>query len=159
MNNSPECPCVAVPQGHEDHLIPYSVVQPVHIQAKRPVIFSPSILSRGLIERLLQPAESALMYDTCSPGKWTEITLFATGQLKIQQNRSFSTSCHLTHSKICFLWFAEPIVASERQDKTVFLLDSCSPDHTQGIRLQAIEEIISQVIKIHHLNVLSSGVA
>lgn len=76
MNKSPECSCVAVAQGHEDHLIPYSVVQPVHIQKKRPVIFSPSILSRGLIERLLQPAESALMYDTCSPGKWTAITLY-----------------------------------------------------------------------------------
>eukprot|EP00066_Takifugu_rubripes_P012733 XP_011601999.1 PREDICTED: caspase recruitment domain-containing protein 10 isoform X1 [Takifugu rubripes] len=90
---------------HEEHLIPYSVVQPVHIQTKRPVIFSPSILSRGLIERLMQPAESGLMFDTCSP---------------------------------------EPILASERQDKTVFLLDSCSSDNPQGIRLQSLQEVISQ---------------
>uniref|UniRef100_A0A3Q3VWX8 Guanylate kinase-like domain-containing protein n=1 Tax=Mola mola TaxID=94237 RepID=A0A3Q3VWX8_MOLML len=52
---------------HEDHLIPYSVVQPVQIQTKRPVIFSPSLFSRGLIERLLQPAGSALKFDTCQP--------------------------------------------------------------------------------------------
>lgn len=83
MNPSPECPCVVVTQGYEEHLIPYSVVQPVHIQTKRPVIFSPSILSRGLIERLMQPAESGLMFDTCSPGMWTSIIIFfATGRPK-----------------------------------------------------------------------------
>lgn len=76
MTNSPDCPCLAVPQGHEEHLIPYSMVQPVYVQTKRPVIFSPSILSRGLIERLLQPAESGLMFDTCSPGTCTAITLY-----------------------------------------------------------------------------------
>ncbi|KAM3598842.1 uncharacterized protein V6R79_023224 [Siganus canaliculatus] len=52
---------------HEEPLIPYSVVQPVHVQTKRPIIFSPSLLSRGLIERLLQPAESGLKFDTCQP--------------------------------------------------------------------------------------------
>lgn len=98
MNYWPECPCVVVTQGHEEHLIPYSVVQPVHIQTKRPVIFSPSILSRGLIERLMQPAESGLMFDTCSPGMWTSITLFCNRKAKIQQNnRVFPASCHLTH--------------------------------------------------------------
>ncbi|CAF91731.1 unnamed protein product, partial [Tetraodon nigroviridis] len=105
MKNSPQCVCLTVPEGHEEHLIPYSVVQPVHVQTKRPVIFSPSILSRGLIERLLQPAESGLKFDTCLP---------------------------------------EPILASERRDKTVFLLDSCSPENTQGIRLQSIQEVIGQ---------------
>lgn len=53
--------------GHEDHLIPYSVVQPVQVHGRRPVIFSPSLLSRRLIERLLQPAESGLNYNTCPP--------------------------------------------------------------------------------------------
>uniref|UniRef100_A0A3P8SYU6 Guanylate kinase-like domain-containing protein n=1 Tax=Amphiprion percula TaxID=161767 RepID=A0A3P8SYU6_AMPPE len=52
---------------HEEHLIPYSLVQPVQVQTKRPVIFSPSLLSRGLIERLLQPAESGLKFNTCPP--------------------------------------------------------------------------------------------
>uniref|UniRef100_A0A3Q0QY82 Guanylate kinase-like domain-containing protein n=1 Tax=Amphilophus citrinellus TaxID=61819 RepID=A0A3Q0QY82_AMPCI len=54
---------------HEDHLIPYSLVQPVQVQTKRPVIFSPSLLSCGLIERLLQPAESGLKFNTCQPDK------------------------------------------------------------------------------------------
>ncbi|KAM8824125.1 caspase recruitment domain-containing protein 10 isoform 1-T1 [Synchiropus picturatus] len=87
---------------HEEHLIPYSLVQPVTLQKKRPVIFSPSLLSRGLIERLMQPAESGLKFDTCPP---------------------------------------EPIEASERRDRRVFLLDQ---DETLGIRLQTIQDVISQ---------------
>lgn len=59
---------VSAMPGHEDHLIPYSLVQPVQVKTKRPVIFSPSLLSRGLIERLLQPAESGLKFNTCQPG-------------------------------------------------------------------------------------------
>ncbi|XP_033944307.1 caspase recruitment domain-containing protein 10 isoform X2 [Pseudochaenichthys georgianus] len=90
---------------HEEHLIPYSLVQPVQVQTKRPVIFSPSLLSRGLIERLLQPAESGLKFNTCPP---------------------------------------EPIQASERRDKKVFLLDSSIPEQALGIRLQSIQEVISQ---------------
>ncbi|KAI4822687.1 hypothetical protein KUCAC02_008219 [Chaenocephalus aceratus] len=90
---------------HEEHLIPYSLVQPVQVQTKRPVIFSPSLLSRGLIERLLQPAESGLKFNTCPP---------------------------------------EPIQASEKRDKKVFLLDSSIPEQALGIRLQSIQEVISQ---------------
>ncbi|XP_029293657.1 caspase recruitment domain-containing protein 10 [Cottoperca gobio] len=90
---------------HEEHLIPYSLVQPVQVQTKRPVIFSPSLLSCGLIERLLQPAESGLKFNTCPP---------------------------------------EPIQASERRDKRVFLLESCSPEQALGIRLQSIQDVISQ---------------
>ncbi|XP_061702184.1 LOW QUALITY PROTEIN: caspase recruitment domain-containing protein 10 [Syngnathoides biaculeatus] len=52
---------------HEEHLIPYSLVAPVKVQSKRPIIFSPSLLSRGLIERLMQPVESGLRYNTCAP--------------------------------------------------------------------------------------------
>ncbi|XP_049331750.1 caspase recruitment domain-containing protein 10-like [Astyanax mexicanus] len=52
---------------HEDQLIPYSLVQPVEVDCKRPVVFSPSLLSRRLIERLLQPAESGLHFNTCQP--------------------------------------------------------------------------------------------
>ncbi|XP_060946543.1 caspase recruitment domain-containing protein 10 isoform X3 [Limanda limanda] len=90
---------------HDEHLIPYSLVQPVQVQTKRPVIFSPSLLSRGLIERLLQPATSGLSFNTCPP---------------------------------------EPVQESERQDKSVFLLDSCSPDQALGVRLESIQEVISQ---------------
>ncbi|KAK1785708.1 hypothetical protein P4O66_019053 [Electrophorus voltai] len=52
---------------YEEHLIPYSLVQPVRAESRRPVVFSPSLLSRGLIERLLQPAESGLHFNTCQP--------------------------------------------------------------------------------------------
>lgn len=90
---------------HEDHLIPYTLVQPVKVQTKRPVIFSPSLLSRRLIEKLLQPAESGLNFNTCSP---------------------------------------EPIQASEQKDKRIFLLDSCSPEQALGIRLESIQDVISQ---------------
>ncbi|XP_075888337.1 caspase recruitment domain-containing protein 10 isoform X2 [Nelusetta ayraudi] len=90
---------------HEDHLIPYSVVKPVAVQTKRPVIFSPSILSRRLIERLLQPSESGLMFNTCQP---------------------------------------EPIPASERRDRSVFLLDSCGSEQAVGIRLQSVQDVMDQ---------------
>ncbi|XP_024920068.1 caspase recruitment domain-containing protein 10 isoform X2 [Cynoglossus semilaevis] len=52
---------------HEEHLIPYSLVQPVEVQTKRPVIFTPSLLSHGLIQRLLQLTRSDLTFDTCAP--------------------------------------------------------------------------------------------
>lgn len=58
--------CVFV--GHEEQLIPFSLVQMVGVFSKRPVVFSPSILSRGIIERLLQPAQSGLDFNTCHPG-------------------------------------------------------------------------------------------
>ncbi|XP_062843624.1 caspase recruitment domain-containing protein 10-like [Trichomycterus rosablanca] len=91
---------------NEEHPIPYSLVQPVHVESKRPVIFSPSVLSRGLIERLLQPADSGLYFNTCQP---------------------------------------EPIAVSERDDKSVFMLDHThTSDHTLGIRLQSIQEVIDQ---------------
>uniref|UniRef100_A0A672RGR0 Caspase recruitment domain-containing protein 11-like n=1 Tax=Sinocyclocheilus grahami TaxID=75366 RepID=A0A672RGR0_SINGR len=52
---------------HDEQLIPFSLVQMVGIFSKRPVVFSPSILSRRIIERLLQPAESGLDFNTCHP--------------------------------------------------------------------------------------------
>lgn len=88
---------------HEETLIPYSMVQPVPVQSKRPVIFSPSILSHGIIERLLRPADSGLNFNTCHP---------------------------------------EPIPTSEQHDKKVLMFHSCQQG--LGIRLQSIQEIISQ---------------
>ncbi|XP_011476805.1 caspase recruitment domain-containing protein 10 isoform X2 [Oryzias latipes] len=90
---------------HEEHLIPYSLVRPIKVETKRPVIFAPSLLSRGLIERLLQPAESGLRFSACQP---------------------------------------EPIQASDRQNKMVFVLDSSNPEQAQGIRLQSILDVVSQ---------------
>ncbi|XP_050959536.1 caspase recruitment domain-containing protein 10 isoform X1 [Labeo rohita] len=52
---------------HEEQLIPFSLVHMVQVFSKRPVVFSPSLLSRGIIERLLQPAESGLDFNTCHP--------------------------------------------------------------------------------------------
>ncbi|XP_023685632.2 caspase recruitment domain-containing protein 10 isoform X1 [Paramormyrops kingsleyae] len=56
-------------QRQEENLIPYSLVQLEHVSSRRPVIFSPSILSHRLIERLLQPAESGLDFNTCPPAE------------------------------------------------------------------------------------------
>lgn len=70
--------------------------------------------------------------------------------------KKFLTLAAAWHAAICFPWFAESILASERRHKTVFLLDSYSPEHSEGIRLQSIQEVISQVNKINHLSVLSS---
>ncbi|CAL8271001.1 unnamed protein product [Lota lota] len=89
----------------EEQLIPYSLVQPVQVETKRPVIFSPSLLSRGLIERLLQPALSQLEFNTCPP---------------------------------------EPIPATERRQNHVFMLNPSAPEDSLGIRLQSIQDIISQ---------------
>lgn len=142
--------CVPVPSGHEEHLIPYSVVQPVQVQTKRPVIFSPSLLSHGLIERLLQPAESGLKFNTCQHGMCTASTLHHTHDAPnaSEQTSASSLDYHVIHhSLLGFLWFAEPILASERRDKRVFLLDSCSPEQALGIRLQSIQDVISQVMK------------
>lgn len=145
--------CEPVPSGHEDHLIPYSVVQPVQIQTKRPVIFSPSLFSRGLIERLLQPAGSALKFDTCQPGKCPPGTHFITHMiLHTPANKQvivqFTTTWCTT---VCFLCFAEPIPASGRREKTVFLLEPCGPEQALGIRLQSIQDVISQVMKKSHI--------
>ncbi|XP_064170686.1 caspase recruitment domain-containing protein 10 [Anguilla rostrata] len=90
---------------HEENLIPYSMVQKVSVLSKRPVIFSPSLLSRGLIERLLQPAESGLAFNTCQP---------------------------------------EPISAADRKDRRVFPLNPSSSGQPLGVRLESIQEVISQ---------------
>ncbi|TRY88399.1 hypothetical protein DNTS_018305 [Danionella cerebrum] len=53
--------------GHEEQLVPFSLVQKVCVSSRRPVIISPSLLSRAIIERLLQPADSGLEFNTCQP--------------------------------------------------------------------------------------------
>lgn len=122
-------------------MIPYSVVQPVWVQTKRPVIFSPSILSRGLIERLLQPAQSGLTFDTCSPG--TRLSRRPSSAAGTAEKKRNKRAPPLTATRLPL--FAEPIPAPERRDKAVFLLDPCSPEQAEGVRLQAIQEVISQV--------------
>ncbi|XP_018593880.2 caspase recruitment domain-containing protein 10 [Scleropages formosus] len=89
----------------EENLIPYSLVEPVVVTSRRPVIFSPSVLSRGLIERLLQPADSGLDFNTCHP---------------------------------------EPISTADQRDKRVFLLSPQSTETVYGIRVESIQDVISQ---------------
>ena len=88
---------VPVPTGHEEQLIPYSLVQPMQVQTKRPVIFSPSLLSRGLIERLLQPAESGLNFNTCPPGMHRAHTQTHTHLLT---DTKFQTLTHSVNKKV-----------------------------------------------------------
>ncbi|CAL9693660.1 unnamed protein product [Knipowitschia caucasica] len=90
---------------HEEHLIPYSLVKPFQIQTKRPVVFSPCLLSRRLIEKLIQPADSSLNFSTCPP---------------------------------------KHIPVTEREDKKVFLLNSYTTEQALGVRVQSIQDIISQ---------------
>lgn len=102
-----------VPSGHEDHLIPYSVVQPVQVQTQRPVIFSPSLLSRGLIERLLQPAESGLKFNTCPPGTRTAHSLIhphdTPNTVKLREQKDDSSfDHHMIHHSLLFTLF--PVV-------------------------------------------------
>lgn len=55
----------------------------------------------------------------------------------------------ITSSFFFCLLSPEPIPALERQDKKVFLLDTCSPEQPMGIQLGSIQEVISQVLKRH----------
>ncbi|KAJ8387567.1 hypothetical protein AAFF_G00152630 [Aldrovandia affinis] len=105
IGSSPQQVLYTLSHRHEENLIPYSVVQWIPVQSRRPVIFCPSLLSRGLIERLLQPAESGLDFNTCQP---------------------------------------EPISAADKQDKRVFLLDPSTSEQALGVRLESIQDVISQ---------------
>lgn len=119
-------------------MIPYSVVQPVHIQTKRPVIFSPSILSHGLIERLLQPAESGLMFNTCLPGTCTTNRLH---QPHVAPNASKQTSdssfdYHMIHhSLLSVVCRAYSGFRETRQDSVPigFLQSRAGSGHTAAV--------------------------
>ncbi|KPP66867.1 hypothetical protein Z043_114590 [Scleropages formosus] len=107
--------------GQEENLIPYSLVEPVVVTSRRPVIFSPSVLSRGLIERLLQPADSGLDFNTCHPGKRTPET---------------GTAWHPP--------LPTPLRTADQRDKRVFLLSPQSTETVYGIRVESIQDVISQ---------------
>lgn len=134
---------VPVPSGHEEHLIPYSVVQPVQVQTKRPVIFSPSLLSRGLIERLLQPAESGLKFNTCPPGMRTANILIHTHKNtdKVSEQKDDSScSHHMIHHSLLFYLFpavcrAYPGFRETRQESVLvgFLQSRAGSGHTAAV--------------------------
>ncbi len=137
--------CVPAPSGHEEHLIPYSVVQPVQVQTQRPVIFSPSLLSRGLIERLLQPAESGLKFNTCPPGMHTAHTFIYphdapnTDKLS-EQNSNSSFEHHMIHHSLLFPLFpvvfrAYPAFRETRQESVLvgFLQSRAGSGHTAAV--------------------------
>lgn len=97
--------CVCLCSGHEEHLIPYSMVQPIQVKTKRPVIFSPSLLSRGLIERLLQPAESGLDFNTCQPGTHTHMQthmVIYIVSLHTQISEALVACLLSLHDRLCF---------------------------------------------------------
>uniref|UniRef100_A0A3Q2XLX9 Guanylate kinase-like domain-containing protein n=1 Tax=Hippocampus comes TaxID=109280 RepID=A0A3Q2XLX9_HIPCM len=81
-----KCVCACIDLGQEEHLIPYSLVQPVKVGSKRPVIFSPSLLSRGLIERMMQPVDSGLQYNTCAPGRSQIMRIIPTTNAKTDKH-------------------------------------------------------------------------
>lgn len=111
---------VAVLSGHEEQLNPYSVVQPMQVEAKRPVIFSPSLLSHGLIERLLQPAESGLKFNTCPPGTYTACELHlshnAPNASKVKGDSSIDH--RLTASYLCSVSFGLQSLSRLQRDET-----------------------------------------
>lgn len=128
-------------------MIPYSLVQPVQVQTKRPVIFSPSLLSRGLIERLLQPAESGLNFNTCPPGMMIANTHLFTHMksqtLTNSTNKKVDNSSfdhHMIHPILLFHLFpvvprAYPGFRETRQERVLvgFLQSRAGSGHTAAV--------------------------
>ncbi|XP_075036000.1 caspase recruitment domain-containing protein 11 isoform X2 [Mixophyes fleayi] len=48
------------------NLVPYSLVQPIHSEKRKPVLFAPSILAKTIIQKLLN-SSGALEFNTCKP--------------------------------------------------------------------------------------------
>lgn len=47
-------------------LIPYSLVRPIHCERRRPVLFTPTMLAKSLVQKLLNSG-GALEFDICKP--------------------------------------------------------------------------------------------
>uniref|UniRef100_A0A670YLQ1 Caspase recruitment domain family member 11 n=1 Tax=Pseudonaja textilis TaxID=8673 RepID=A0A670YLQ1_PSETE len=56
-------------------LIPYSLVKPTHCDCRRPVLFSPTMLAKALIQKLLNSG-GALEFDLCKPDIITKEEFF-----------------------------------------------------------------------------------
>lgn len=50
------------------NLIPYSPVTPHHCPRKRPVLFSPNILAKTIVQKFLNSG-GAMEFNICKPGK------------------------------------------------------------------------------------------
>lgn len=48
-------------------LIPYSLVRPTHCDRRRPVLFTPTVLAKTLVQKLLNSG-GALEFNMCKPG-------------------------------------------------------------------------------------------
>lgn len=48
-------------------LIPYSLVRPIHCERRRPVLFTPTVLAKSLVQKLLNSG-GALEFNICKPG-------------------------------------------------------------------------------------------
>lgn len=48
-------------------LIPYSLVRPIHCERRRPVLFTPTMLAKPLVQKLLNSG-GALEFNICKPG-------------------------------------------------------------------------------------------
>lgn len=48
-------------------LIPYSLVRPIHCERRRPVLFTPTMLAKTLVQKLLNSG-GALEFNICKPG-------------------------------------------------------------------------------------------
>ncbi|XP_040296615.1 caspase recruitment domain-containing protein 11 [Bufo bufo] len=48
------------------NLVPYSLVHPIHVERRRPVLFAPSMLAKTIIQKLLN-SSGALEFNICKP--------------------------------------------------------------------------------------------
>lgn len=48
-------------------LIPYSLVRPIHCERRRPILFTPTMLAKTLVQKLLNSG-GALEFNICKPG-------------------------------------------------------------------------------------------
>ncbi|KAM3917037.1 caspase recruitment domain-containing protein 11 [Leptodactylus fuscus] len=53
------------------NLVPYSLVHPIHIEKRRPVLFAPSTLAKTIIQKLLN-SPGALEFNICKPESGTK---------------------------------------------------------------------------------------
>nr|XP_033785794.1 caspase recruitment domain-containing protein 10 isoform X2 [Geotrypetes seraphini] len=90
--------CSSWPSQDEDEeflLKPYSVLWPRKVQTRRPVIFSPPVLARGLIRSLLELPASRLDFDVCSSEVISEEEFLGSWRvIQVQSIPSNQTKCN-----------------------------------------------------------------
>nr|XP_034987482.1 caspase recruitment domain-containing protein 11 [Zootoca vivipara] len=85
-------------------LIPYSSVRPIHCDRRRPVLFTPTMLSKIFIQKLLNSG-GALEFNLCKPGNLSRESIC--WGIVMQQYKSFNGGCVMTalhfYNKHCLL--------------------------------------------------------